>query len=432
MRARRTNFHSVSGTPASPSWRVALRSVLPCRIEKSSGEAPSSIGESANQSSQPQKPRTAAATARTRSFRRKSIQGAGELDGARIINAKRTTVDELASARRRPGDAARRTRRGELRRQAGSSGRPAFRRGRRRSVPPGTAELRRSGGAPRRREPGGVLQREGQDARQLPPVARRGRIHDGPVARPRRPGAKADCEIRAALEGQDRRRERVDRAPRRLGSARQAPRRVASRTSGIARRRKGAPRALRASGGWRSAGRASREFVAVALAGHSPGSSPGHRRHAGPARPPDGEPRADRRGELRQGLLHGAGDRRALAVSRQAEAAHVSRQRRRTGPRRRRPLQRRPRRAGERNGGERRGLSGGRLRSPRRGPGRQPRALESAPQRPRRAGPPLPAAALRGIVTTSYYVYYRVPPANAANARRAVDALQRELSDVTG
>jgi hypothetical protein len=35
-------------------------------------------------------------------------------------------------------------------------------------------------------------------------------------------------------------------------------------------------------------------------------------------------------------------------------------------------------------------------------------------------------------VTTSYYVYYRVPPANAASARRAVDALQRELSDATG
>ena len=35
-------------------------------------------------------------------------------------------------------------------------------------------------------------------------------------------------------------------------------------------------------------------------------------------------------------------------------------------------------------------------------------------------------------MTTSYYVYYRVPPANAARARRAVDALQRELSDATG
>ena len=35
-------------------------------------------------------------------------------------------------------------------------------------------------------------------------------------------------------------------------------------------------------------------------------------------------------------------------------------------------------------------------------------------------------------MTTSYYVYYRVPPANATRARRAVDALQRELSDATG
>ena len=33
---------------------------------------------------------------------------------------------------------------------------------------------------------------------------------------------------------------------------------------------------------------------------------------------------------------------------------------------------------------------------------------------------------------TSYYVYYRVPSANAARARKAVDALQRELSDATG
>src|SRR5215813_2568923 len=94
MRARRTNFHSLRGTPASTSWRVALRSVLPCRIEKSSGEAPSSIGESANQNSQPQKPSTAAAAARTRTFNRKSIEGAGELDYARIINAKRNSVDE--------------------------------------------------------------------------------------------------------------------------------------------------------------------------------------------------------------------------------------------------------------------------------------------------------------------------------------------------
>jgi hypothetical protein len=35
-------------------------------------------------------------------------------------------------------------------------------------------------------------------------------------------------------------------------------------------------------------------------------------------------------------------------------------------------------------------------------------------------------------VSTSYYVYYKVPPANAARARDAVRALQRELSDATG
>jgi len=35
-------------------------------------------------------------------------------------------------------------------------------------------------------------------------------------------------------------------------------------------------------------------------------------------------------------------------------------------------------------------------------------------------------------VRTSYYVYYRVPSANAARAKEAVDALQRELSSATG
>ena len=35
-------------------------------------------------------------------------------------------------------------------------------------------------------------------------------------------------------------------------------------------------------------------------------------------------------------------------------------------------------------------------------------------------------------MSTSYYVYYKVPPANAVRARDAVRALQRELSDATG
>jgi hypothetical protein len=35
-------------------------------------------------------------------------------------------------------------------------------------------------------------------------------------------------------------------------------------------------------------------------------------------------------------------------------------------------------------------------------------------------------------VSTSYYVYYRVPSANVGRARAAVDALQRELSAATG
>jgi len=35
-------------------------------------------------------------------------------------------------------------------------------------------------------------------------------------------------------------------------------------------------------------------------------------------------------------------------------------------------------------------------------------------------------------MSLSYYIYYRVPPGNASRARRAVDALQRELSATTG
>jgi hypothetical protein len=35
-------------------------------------------------------------------------------------------------------------------------------------------------------------------------------------------------------------------------------------------------------------------------------------------------------------------------------------------------------------------------------------------------------------VSSSYYVYYRVPPANAARARAAVGALQQDLSVATG
>jgi hypothetical protein len=35
-------------------------------------------------------------------------------------------------------------------------------------------------------------------------------------------------------------------------------------------------------------------------------------------------------------------------------------------------------------------------------------------------------------VSFSYYIYYRVPPGNAAPARTAVGALQRELADATG
>src|SRR5258708_1104254 len=100
MRASSTNFHSDSGSPASISWRGAPRSGLPGRIEKSTLAEASSTGDRANQSSHPQNPRMAAEIANIRSFRRNSIDVvglfAGSLDYARIINAKRDTVDELA------------------------------------------------------------------------------------------------------------------------------------------------------------------------------------------------------------------------------------------------------------------------------------------------------------------------------------------------
>jgi uncharacterized protein DUF4936 len=35
-------------------------------------------------------------------------------------------------------------------------------------------------------------------------------------------------------------------------------------------------------------------------------------------------------------------------------------------------------------------------------------------------------------MSTSYYIYYRVPQGNAERARAAVGALQRELSEATG
>jgi hypothetical protein len=35
-------------------------------------------------------------------------------------------------------------------------------------------------------------------------------------------------------------------------------------------------------------------------------------------------------------------------------------------------------------------------------------------------------------VSSSYYIYYRVPPNNATRARAAVNALQRDLSEATG
>src|SRR5258706_48635 len=86
-RASRTNFHPGMGRPASMIWCVAPRSVLPGRIENSTVGAARSIGERANQSTQPQNPSAAAETDKSNSFSRNSIESAG-LDYARIITVK--------------------------------------------------------------------------------------------------------------------------------------------------------------------------------------------------------------------------------------------------------------------------------------------------------------------------------------------------------
>src|SRR6266540_5878217 len=72
-RASALNFHSDTSTPASVIWRVAPRSVLPGRIEKSTDGAARSTGDRANQSSQPQNPSAEAAASRINNFSRNSI-----------------------------------------------------------------------------------------------------------------------------------------------------------------------------------------------------------------------------------------------------------------------------------------------------------------------------------------------------------------------
>src|SRR5262245_4025900 len=182
----------------------------------------------------------------------------------------------------------------------------------------------------------------------------------------------------------------------------------------------------------RSARARARRSPRLAMAGYPQRAAARHGGDAGPAPPPDGEPRADRRSQLRQGLLHRTGDRRARAASRGGEAPHVPRERSRSCATRRRTLRRRPRRPGSRRAPQRRDLARGRLRSSRGGAGGEQGALDRAPRGAGRAGASLPRPALPRGVTSSYYIYYRVPPGNAARARAAIDALQRELSEATG
>src|ERR1700693_990925 len=110
-------------SPASRSWRGAPRSVLPGRIENSTVGAASSIGERANQSSQPQKPSTVAEASKSNTLSRNSIESGkrrsiGLLDYARIINVKPHAPDRAHEAASPPdgtsGNRGRRSPRGSI------------------------------------------------------------------------------------------------------------------------------------------------------------------------------------------------------------------------------------------------------------------------------------------------------------------------------
>src|SRR5258706_5038046 len=190
------------GRPASMIWCVAPRSVLPGRIENSTVGAARSIGERANQSTQPQNPSAAAETDKSNSFSRNSIESAG-LDYARIITVKPDgqeaagltprvgadtplnsrqntgTEDEfaVASCRRRAPNGSRSRRRAIGKRPcpARPHGRPPVQRGGRGNLPARPAELRRGGGGPALGHPRALLVAQGQEAREVSAVARRGR-----------------------------------------------------------------------------------------------------------------------------------------------------------------------------------------------------------------------------------------------------------------
>src|SRR5712672_878613 len=211
-RASRTNFHPGMGRPASMIWRVAPRSVLPGRIENSTVGAARSIGESANQSIQPQNPSAAAETDKSNSFSRNNIESVRNvgLDYARIItvkpggeeaagltprvgadkplNSRQNTESEkelpVANYGNRRSDGSRSRRRtiGKRPCPARPPGRPPVQRGRRGNLLARAAELRRGGGGPALEQLRRLLLAQGQDAREFPAVARRGGLPHGLVA----------------------------------------------------------------------------------------------------------------------------------------------------------------------------------------------------------------------------------------------------------
>src|SRR6266571_6723431 len=181
-------------SPASMIWRVALRSVLPGRIENSTVGAASSIGDRANQSNQPQKPSAAAEASKNNTLSRNSITSGkkrpiGLLDYTRIINAYANPPNTVHEPAPSPcgtcGKRGRRSPRGPVGKRpcpARPFGRSPIQRRGRGNLLAGTAQLRCGGGRFAIERVRRLLLSQRQDAREFRTLARGDRILHGPVA----------------------------------------------------------------------------------------------------------------------------------------------------------------------------------------------------------------------------------------------------------
>ena len=176
------------------------------------------------------------------------------------------------------------------------------------------------------RSPAGARRRDGCSPRFLVVPSRRG-LPAAARARPRRAGGEAPVDVRPALQGEDRRRERTPGRSIGVWDADLARpgRRVEAATS---------PRFASASGAFCSSGRAAScsepanaDEAQWTLQEIRAGRPLITARDAGPVRAADGELRDDRRRRLPEGLLSRPGDRRARAVPRPGEAPHGARAR---------------------------------------------------------------------------------------------------------